>query len=957
MHSPHRFELDPMLNKTSGTLSAIGDISSAIANAMTTTPTQTSRTKTLLPAFADILATSSETTDWTGSESTSKSRVGGKAQSASGPGNRMASVASLSAEPAAQAPSTEQLVPAYAQTMNDWVVPNPEDPILTLKNAAPSETTFTASSAPSSSVAGGEVSGPQTSNRQATTPTNVTPATSTALISSLPMSRRDASSVRVPGNGFLENTLPVAETSNQQPVTSAEFEPLPMTAFALPSAPPSSAPKVVSQSDLELKAFAGSAQAAASDSNATQLTPMNFAPLTLSDASGPRFSLESSFGYTAATLTASPTEIAGRTTSATPTAMRSSAQTPQNIFEAPAPDRIAQQAMPGEISAGGDETDTLAQALGALLRRFSTSSVTSTVISNTPSVVTTTSGPAAADADVLKSNPVSVPEPTAPSTRPLASENPAPVSSPVSSVDAPTLDTSAMILPLPDFATFTISYEQDSERSQPTNGLAVSSTRSAPDPEPTDVFAQALSVTPILTPIVSQPIAQESTTTTASPLMTTTTTSTVRTSTAPSTVIEASSVLEAMVAQTVDAVLTQAPASAPHAPAYAAEQIVAPTMEPTMPMTAAPFATATATTTSTAPQQKAASQSLAISPKIETPVPASVTVLPQPTAPSAASPKIPFVLTPTAANPANSAPDNSAPFKEPAITAPMIQAQPAASNEKSVWGIGTNATASGVPVAAAPAPAAPAAFNQDSESQTDTSSHSPNYWKASSTESAAIAAPAAASAEAVVLTQVVSMADATLKPDAGNVTTPSNSASSDAQLSSSVLALRASEGQELSAALQAWNGGDNAQTRLVQAAHLGGNLRESEMNISMQAESLGAVELRARVSGDVVGAAIGVERHDARVMISNNLSSLHDALQERQLRIGNVTVFESPVHSGATAGDGSAPQQRGAAPRQAAGAGSTGAQSGLSPTETAAASESSEGNPVFDSNGRLSVRA
>jgi len=125
----------------------------------------------------------------------------------------------------------------------------------------------------------------------------------------------------------------------------------------------------------------------------------------------------------------------------------------------------------------------------------------------------------------------------------------------------------------------------------------------------------------------------------------------------------------------------------------------------------------------------------------------------------------------------------------------------------------------------------------------------------------------------------------------------------------------------------------------------------------MQAESLGAVELRARVSGDVVGATIGVERHDAHAMISNNLSSLHDALQERQLRMGNVTVFQSPVHSAATSGDGGAPQQRGTTPRQSASVGSTGAQSGSSTTDAAAATESSEGNAVFDSNGRLSVRA
>jgi hypothetical protein len=965
-----------MLNKTSGTLSASGDISSAFANAITAMPTQTNRNKDLLTAFADILATSSETAAWTGSEGMPKTQVAAKPQSASGPGNRTASVAHASAETATQAPGTEQMIPAYALRMNEWVMPNPEDTILTMNSALPSETSPTASSVSSPSVVDGEVRGPQASNQPATTPTNVTFATSTALSSSLPMSRRDVSSAGLLGNGFRENTLPVAEASNRQPVTTAEFEPSPVEAFISPSVSRSSfhssTPKVTSQNDLALKAFAGNTSAAVSDSNRPQSTSTEFAPLPISNPGGPHLSQELSVGTTAATLTANPPEFAEPTIFSTPTPTLSSTQVSQKTVQGPtpAPSNTAQESLvPVGMTAGEFETDTLAEALGNLLRRFSASSITSTVISNAPSVVTTTSTPVAVQTDLVTSDLISASEPTkaAPTAAPVQA-NPNPT--PLNSIDTPGLrapaafDASSAFLrsfvPPSDFPTVAISYEQNSEKNRPATSMtAVSSTLSAPDAAPTDALAQALSVAPILTPIVSQAIAQGPTETVASSSISMT--PTVSTSTERNTLLEASPVLKAMVAQTVDAALTQATRSAPHAPAYAAEQMVAPTVEPTTPMAASPFITATATSTSTAPQQKAPSQNFAISPKVETPAPAPVTPVPQPTAPSVASLKIPFVLTPTVANSANLTGDNSTPSNGPATTSSLSLTPPVLSSEKPVWGIATNTTASDTPVPDATSPVAPAAFNQDSGSQTDTTSHSPNYWRASSTESATTAAQAPASVGTAALAGVASISSAPLKPDGNEVVTgsitPTHNASGDAQLPSSVLVQRASEGHELSAALQSWNGGDNAQTRLVQAAHLGGNLRESEMNISMQAESLGSVELHARVSGDVVGAAIGVERHDAHTMISNNISSLHDALQERQLRLGSVTVFQSPVHSGATAGDGGNSQQRGTGPRQSASTGWTAPQSSLSPTEATAPAESSEGNVVFDSNGRLSVRA
>lgn len=215
-------------------------------------------------------------------------------------------------------------------------------------------------------------------------------------------------------------------------------------------------------------------------------------------------------------------------------------------------------------------------------------------------------------------------------------------------------------------------------------------------------------------------------------------------------------------------------------------------------------------------------------------------------------------------------------------------------------------------------------------------------------------APAAAQAASTI-------AASGSKPDL-NLSTPSStsenhtSSSNDAPLPAAPLVQKATETTELSAGLQAWNGGDNAQTRLVQAAHLGGNIRESEMNIALQADALGPIELRTRVTGDVVGAAISVERHDAHAAISSDLPALHQALHDRQLRLGDVSVVQGSLHSGASAGDGRPSQQRESSSQRPAAPGWTAAQNSTIP-EIATFTESQDAGQLFDSNGRLSVRA
>jgi hypothetical protein len=352
-------------------------------------------------------------------------------------------------------------------------------------------------------------------------------------------------------------------------------------------------------------------------------------------------------------------------------------------------------------------------------------------------------------------------------------------------------------------------------------------------------------------------------------------------------------------------------------------------------------------------QQELSSGVPVIKIKTETPTTTATAPFPQFTISretGTASVKLPSVTTPLSTsdsafpNIVSVSPTTSDEMALPAFAIPVA----AASDEGVATEISSNTSTIGV-----------TASTEPDDSQADGNSQAPNPAKSSDFVSTTLSASVAADPSA--LTQAVSVAVTAPKSDPSGATAigaPSNTnTASDASLTGSTAPHRAAGGPELSEAMQAWNGGDNAQTRFVQSARLGGNLRESEMNIAMQTETLGAVELRARVSGDVVGAAIGIERHDAHAMISNDLPSLHEALHDRQLRVGNVTVYQGSLHSGVATGDGGkSSQQRETAPQQPANSFWTSAQSPMS-IGAAGFSESSEGNMIFDSNGRLSVRA
>jgi flagellar hook-length control protein FliK len=144
------------------------------------------------------------------------------------------------------------------------------------------------------------------------------------------------------------------------------------------------------------------------------------------------------------------------------------------------------------------------------------------------------------------------------------------------------------------------------------------------------------------------------------------------------------------------------------------------------------------------------------------------------------------------------------------------------------------------------------------------------------------------------------------------------------------------------------------ESKVVNVAQLSGNDAHSEVRIAMQADQLGQVELHATVNGQQVGAAITVEKKEAHAAMAVELPSLQQALEERQLRVSEVVLTQSTLHS--TAGDAGNPgnalaeQRRNQAGMQYQ-QHETESQYGTTPGAIL------ESPGIFDNSGRLSVRA
>lgn len=150
----------------------------------------------------------------------------------------------------------------------------------------------------------------------------------------------------------------------------------------------------------------------------------------------------------------------------------------------------------------------------------------------------------------------------------------------------------------------------------------------------------------------------------------------------------------------------------------------------------------------------------------------------------------------------------------------------------------------------------------------------------------------------------------------------------------------------------------SSANHFVNDAQLLQNAGHSEMRIAMQTDKLGAIELRAHMTGDEVGAAITVEKRDAHTALAAELPALQQALSEKMLRVEQVVLIHGPLH--ATVGDSAAQQFGGQAPghdRHAGNAQRGGAAAGNSGDFQASQNFTADGAEIFDSQGRLSVHA
>lgn len=210
-------------------------------------------------------------------------------------------------------------------------------------------------------------------------------------------------------------------------------------------------------------------------------------------------------------------------------------------------------------------------------------------------------------------------------------------------------------------------------------------------------------------------------------------------------------------------------------------------------------------------------------------------------------------------------------------------------------------------------------------------------------------------------TSPASPGDASALADSLPKEVSSSSAAAHPSSTASLPSLIPGDNPDLPAGLRAWNAGEGLQAQVTSSVQLLEKLGRSEMNIALQAEALGAVQVHAHVSGDQVGASITVDRHDVHALLASDLPSLHQALGDRQLRFDSISLQHSTLlGAGAGAGDNAARQQSqqgGSSPTPFQGDSLAGASIAAPPMLNWETTTIAEARPIFDSQGRLSVRA
>lgn len=90
----------------------------------------------------------------------------------------------------------------------------------------------------------------------------------------------------------------------------------------------------------------------------------------------------------------------------------------------------------------------------------------------------------------------------------------------------------------------------------------------------------------------------------------------------------------------------------------------------------------------------------------------------------------------------------------------------------------------------------------------------------------------------------------------------------------------------------------NAPGGVVSAASLVENQGKTEMRVSLQTDTMGALQLHAVLDNGRVGASISVVNHEAHTLLTNELPSLQQALADQNVRLDHLTVINTPMTSG-----------------------------------------------------------
>jgi flagellar hook-length control protein FliK len=118
------------------------------------------------------------------------------------------------------------------------------------------------------------------------------------------------------------------------------------------------------------------------------------------------------------------------------------------------------------------------------------------------------------------------------------------------------------------------------------------------------------------------------------------------------------------------------------------------------------------------------------------------------------------------------------------------------------------------------------------------------------------------------------------------------------------------------ATLAAWQNYEGSTGKIVTSARLDDSLNGAEMHVALRSASLGNMEVRAVVHEGSVGAEIHVEGREAHSLLAASLPSLERALSERDLRVGNIAVYQDHVGGGMSGGEGQNPHSGSPPPSQ-----------------------------------------